>query len=161
MIREQTFREDLFFRISEIVIDVPPVRERSNDTLLLAQTFLQKFSEQHKRKFKGFTDQARAAMDAYQWPGNVRELENRVKRAVVLADGKKISVTDLGFDDNVENMETLDLRTAREKVEREMIQRALSIHQNNVTHAAAALGISRPSLYKLVKKLEMNEVGLD
>jgi len=160
-IKQGEFREDLFFRISEIVIEVPALRERANDKLLLAQTFLQKFSEQNKRKFRGFTEQARAAIDSYGWPGNVRELENRVKRAVVLAEGSKIAITDLGFDDNTEGSESLDLRLAREQVERTMIQRALAIHDNNVTHAAAALGISRPSLYKLVKKLDMPDLGVE
>jgi two-component system NtrC family response regulator len=160
-IKQGEFREDLFFRISEIVIQVPPLRDRANDKLLLAQTFLQKFGEQNKRKFRGFTEQARAAIDSYEWPGNVRELENRLKRAVVLAEGNKISITDLGFDDHSESNESLDLRLAREQVERTMIQRALAIHDNNVTHAAAALGISRPSLYKLVKKLDMPDLGVD
>jgi two-component system NtrC family response regulator len=159
MIKDGDFRQDLFFRISEIVVEVPPLRTRDNDKLLLAQTFLQKFSEKHGRSFRGFTEQARAAMDTYPWPGNVRELVNRIKRAVVLAENNRISLTDLGFEEKTEQAESLDLREAREQVERELIQRALSIYDNNVTHAAAALGISRPSLYKLVKKLGMPELG--
>lgn len=162
MIEAGDFREDLFFRISEIVIEIPALREREGDCLLLAQSFLQKFSEKNKRKFRGFTDQARAALDMYNWPGNVRELENRIKRAVVLADGKRITAQDLGFDEagsQVEGESSLDLRKAREKVEREVIQRALAIHDNNVTHAAEAMGISRPSLYQLVKKLDLPEPG--
>ena len=88
-------------------------------------------------------------------------MQDRIKRAVVLAEGSKIAITDLGFDDNSEGSESLDLRLAREQVERTMIQRALAIHDNNVTHAAAALGISRPSLYKLVKKLDMPDLGVE
>ena len=91
LIKEGGFREDLFFRISEIVIDIPALRERSTDKILLAQTFLDKFSEKNGRSFRGFDESARAEIDAYAWPGNVRELENRVKRAVVLAEGKKSS----------------------------------------------------------------------
>jgi two-component system, NtrC family, response regulator len=159
LIKEGGFREDLYFRISEIVIELPALRERDNDTLLLAQTFLHKFSEKNGRSFRGFSEQAREVIDSYEWPGNVRELENRIKRAVVLADNNRISATDLGFDERIESSVSLNLREAREHVEREMIQRALAVHNNNVTHAAAALGISRPSLYQLVKKLGMPELG--
>ena len=159
LIKEGGFREDLFFRISEIVTDIPALRERENDKLLLAQTFLQQFSEKNGRSFRGFTEQARRVIDSYEWPGNVRELENRIKRAVVLAENTRISLTDLGFDEQSEQSESLDLRQAREQVERNVIQRALAIHNNNVTHAAHAMGISRPSLYKLVKKLDLPEPG--
>lgn len=157
-IKKELFREDLYFRISEIVIEIPPLRERESDKLLLAQTFLDKFSQNHGRSFRGFTDEARAEIDAYAWPGNVRELENKVKRAVVLAEGSRISTEDLGFDE-IGDTQSLNLREARENTERQIIQRALEIHDNNVTHASEAMGISRPSLYKLVKKLGMAEPG--
>jgi two-component system NtrC family response regulator len=159
MIKAGEFREDLYFRISEIVIEIPPLRQREGDKLLLAQTFLDLFSKKNGRSFRGFSEQARAMLDTYEWPGNVRELENRIKRAVVLADGKQISVGDLGFNEDEGLPTSLDLRQARERVEREIIQRALSVYDNNVTHAAEAMGISRPSLYQLVKKLEMPEPG--
>jgi two-component system NtrC family response regulator len=159
MIKEGGFREDLFFRISEIVIEIPALRERENDKLLLAQTFLQQFSEKSGRSFLGFTDQARGRIDSYEWPGNVRELENRIKRAVVLAENKRISLADLGFEEQDGVSESLDLRQARELVERDIIKRALAIHDNNVTHAAEAMGISRPSFYQLVKKLDLPEPG--
>jgi two-component system NtrC family response regulator len=159
LIKEGGFREDLFFRISEIVIKIPALRDRDGDKLLLAQTFLNKFSEENARSFRGFTDSARTEIDNYEWPGNVRELENRIKRAVVLAEGNRISATDLGFAEEDEHLQSLNLRLAREQVEREFIQRALSVHDNNVTHAAGALGISRPSLYKLIKKLNLPEPG--
>jgi len=125
----------------------------------LAQTFLDKFSKENSRSFRGFTDSARAEIDTYEWPGNVRELENRVKRSVVLAEGKQILASDLGFAEDTDRLQLLNLREARERVEREVIQRALSIYNNNVTHAAEALGISRPSLYSLIKKLDMPEPG--
>ena len=157
-IKEGLFREDLYYRISEIVIEIPPLRERESDKLLLAQTFLEKFSQDNGRSFRGFTDEARAEIDAYVWPGNVRELENRVKRAVVLAEGNRVSAEDLGFA-KVSELHSLNIREAREDTERQIIRRALKIHDNNVTHASEAMGISRPSLYKLVKKLGLPEPG--
>ncbi len=159
LIESGEFREDLFFRISEIVIEIPALRDREGDKALLAQTFLDNFSKKNGRSFRGFAESARAEIDAYEWPGNVRELENRIKRAVVLAEGKQILATDLGFVENEDRVLSLNLREARERTEREVIQRALSIYNNNVTHAAEALGISRPSLYSLIKKLGMPEPG--
>ena len=157
-IKQARFREDLYYRISEIVIDIPPLREREGDKVLLAQNFLDRFSQKNGRSFRGFTNEARAQIDAYAWPGNVRELENKVKRAVVLAEGKQIAAEDLGFVEAAE-LQSLNLRQARERAERQVIKRALAIHDNNVTHAAGALGVSRPSLYALVKKLGMAEPG--
>ncbi len=159
MIKDGEFREDLFFRISEIIIEIPPLRDREGDKILLAQTFLDNFSEKNGRSFRGFSESARVELDAYKWPGNVRELENRIKRAVVLAEGKQIMATDLGFIGDENHPQSLNLRDAREQVEREIIQRALSIYNNNVTHTAEALGISRPSLYSMIKKLNMPEPG--
>jgi two-component system NtrC family response regulator len=157
-IKQGSFREDLFFRISEIVINIPPLRERESDKLLLAHHFLNSFSHKNRRTFSGFTDQARAQIDSHAWPGNVRELENKIKRAVVLAEGKRISSSDLGFAESNEK-QSLNLREARERAEREVIQRTLAIYENNVSHAAEALGISRPSLYSLIKKLGLPEPG--
>ena len=157
-IKQARFREDLDYRISEIVIVIPPLREREGDKVLLAQNFLDRFSQKNGRSFRGFTHEARAQIEAYAWPGNVRELENKVKRAVVLAEGQQIEADDLGFVEAAE-VQTLNLRQARERAERQVIKRALAIHDNNVTHAAEALGVSRPSLYALVKKLGMGEPG--
>lgn len=159
LIKAGEFREDLYYRISEIVVQIPALRDREGDRLLLAQAFLDQFSEKNGRSFRGYTDQARAELDNYAWPGNVRELENRVKRAVVLAEGKKITASDLGFTEIQSNVNALNLRAARDQVEREVIQRALAIHNNNVTHAAKSLGVSRPSLYKMIQKLELPEPG--
>ena len=159
LIEQGEFRQDLFFRISEIVIKIPALRDRGTDSALLAQVFLDKFSEKNSRSFRGFAESARAALDAYDWPGNVRELENRIKRAVVLAEGSQILATDLGFEEGGDRIQELNLREARERVEREVIQRSLAICNNNVTHAAEVLGISRPSLYSLIKKLKMPEPG--
>jgi two-component system, NtrC family, response regulator len=159
LIKTGEFRQDLYFRISEIVIQVPALRDREGDKMLLAQTFLDSFSAKNGRSFRGFSESARAEIDAYKWPGNVRELENRIKRAVVLAEGKRILASDLGFTEDSKNLQLLNLRDAREQVERQVIQRALSVYNNNVTHAAEAMGISRPSLYSLIKKLDMPEPG--
>ncbi len=158
LIERGEFREDLYFRISEIVITIPPLREREGDKVLLAQAMLERYNTEHGGRIVGFTEAARKAIDIYAWPGNVRELENRVKRAMVLAEGKYITAADLGFEEAIDT-HSLDLRTAREEVECKMIQRALQLHDNNVSHAAAALGISRPSLYNLAKKLGMPELG--
>jgi two-component system NtrC family response regulator len=158
LIKEGSFREDLFFRISEIIIEIPPLRERDGDKLLLANHFLKSFSYKNRRTFRGITEQARAQIDSYDWPGNVRELENKIKRAVVLADGNQITSTDLGFAENSEK-QALSLREAREQAEKEIIQRTLAVYNNNVSHAAASLGISRPSLYSLIKKLGLPEPG--
>jgi two-component system NtrC family response regulator len=156
--QESVFREDLYYRISEIVIEIPPLREREGDRLLLAQSFLDKFSQKNGCSFRGFTGQARMQVDAYAWPGNVREMENKVKRAVILAEGKQITAGDLGFTEQHEPG-SLNLSEAREQIERQLVERALAIHDGNVSHAAEALGVSRPSLYKLLKKLNMMEFG--
>jgi len=158
LIKEAGFREDLYYRISEIVIEIPPLRERGGDRILLAQYFLDKISQENGRSFSGFTNEARARIDACAWSGNVRELENKVKRAVILAEGKQIGAEDLGFDEEHEHP-LMNLRQARERVERQVIQRALAKYDNNMSRAAEALGVSRPSLYSLVKKLGMAEPG--
>jgi two-component system NtrC family response regulator len=154
MMHSQTFREDLFYRVSEIVINVPALKDREDDSILLARSFLDKYRQVHNSQANGFTEQALAMIAAYDWPGNVRELENKIKRAVVLSEDKKITASDLGLE--VENnTESLDLRLAREEAECRVINKALALHENNMSHAAVAMGISRPSLYNLMKKLRM------
>ena len=148
------FREDLYYRISEIVIQIPALRERDGDRLLLARSFLEKYARENGRNFRGFNEQACKCIESYPWPGNVREVENRVKRAVVMSEGKTISAADLGLQADAE-MLSLSLREAREAAERQVIQRALDINNYNMSHTAEALGISRPSLYNLMKKLNM------
>jgi len=156
-IRTGGFREDLYYRISAIVIEVPSLREREGDSLLLARVFLDRYALENGRKFTGFAQDALEQIQAYSWPGNVRELENRVRRAVILAEGRQITAGDLGFETTVESP-GLDLRHAREAAERTVILRALGIHNQNMSHTAAALGISRPSLYNLMKKLDIGTV---
>jgi two-component system NtrC family response regulator len=159
-IRDGTFREDLYYRVSEIVISIPPLRDRTGDRVLLAHAFLDKFARENGREFRGFTEAALERIESYHWPGNVRELENKIKRAVILAEGKRIRAEDLGFEEP-RDMLSLDLRLAREAAEREVIQRALSVHNNNMSHTAEALGVSRPSLYNLMKKLGMEGTDND
>jgi two-component system NtrC family response regulator len=157
------FREDLYYRVSEIVIQIPPLRERDGDRLLLARSFLEKFARASGRSIRGFSEQACESIESYQWPGNVREIENRVKRAVVMSEGKTISAEDLGLQGGGEKL-SLSLRDAREAAERQVIQRALDINNYNMSHTAEALGVSRPSLYNLMKKLGMgglSEAGND
>ncbi|MGB5276158.1 MAG: PEP-CTERM-box response regulator transcription factor [Gammaproteobacteria bacterium] len=149
------FREDLFYRISEIPLEIPPLREREGDIIVLARFFFEKFNEDHGRKLRGFTKEALAAMESYAWPGNVRELQNRIKRAVIMADGKQLTAADLELDrTSVENM-NFNLRELREKVERQAIMRALSHVDGKVAPAAELLGVSRPTLYDLIKKLNI------
>jgi two-component system, NtrC family, response regulator len=158
LIRTGGFREDLYYRISEIVIHIPALRERTGDRLLLARSFLEKFATQNGRRFRGFTKSACERIEAYDWPGNVREIENRIKRSVVMADGNTITAQDLGLQDEAGDTLSLSLREAREEAERNVIKRALDINNYNMSHTAEALGISRPSLYNLMKKLGMEDI---
>lgn len=158
LIRSGGFREDLYYRISEIVIHIPALRERSGDRLLLARSFLEKFAGANGRRFRGFSEQACERIEAYGWPGNVREMENRIKRSVVMAEGNTITAQDLGLQEESGAAMSLSLREAREEAERKVIQRALDINNFNMSHTAGALGISRPSLYNLMKKLGMEGI---
>ncbi|MDJ0738874.1 MAG: PEP-CTERM-box response regulator transcription factor [Gammaproteobacteria bacterium] len=154
LIQAGDFREDLYYRINEATIRVPPLRERQGDGLLLARAFLEKFAAQFKRPVRGFTPQAIEAIDAYAWPGNVRELENRVKRAVIMADGSQVSLEDLELpsQDSDERQEPFNLREVREKAESQAILRALARTDGNVSKTAELLGVTRPTLYNLMKK---------
>jgi two-component system NtrC family response regulator len=154
LIESGEFREDLYYRINEATIRVPPLRERQGDGLLLARAFLEKFATQLKRPVRGFTSQAIEAIDAYRWPGNVRELENRVKRAVIMADGAQVSLDDLelSVQSDEEGPEPFNLREVREKAESQAILRALARTDGNVSKTAELLGVTRPTLYNLMKK---------
>ena len=154
LIQSGEFREDLYYRINEATIRVPPLRERQGDNLLLARAFLEKFAAQLKRPVRGFTPQAIEAIDSYAWPGNVRELENRVKRAVIMADGAQVSLEDLELPSQHEGdrQEPFNLREVREKAESHAILRALARTDGNVSKTAELLGVTRPTLYNLMKK---------
>lgn len=160
-IQKQEFREDLYYRISGIVLEIPPLREREGDLILLARSFLEQFNRQYGRKIRGFSERALGHIEHYTWPGNVRELENKVKRAVVLADSEWISVADLGFTEEAGAVLSLNLKQAREDAERRVICQSLMLHNNNISRAANAIGVSRPSLYNLMKKLGMTGIDED
>lgn len=156
LIAEGRFREDLFYRLSEITIDIPPLRDRKGDPALLSFAFLNKFNKEHGRSVKGFTPDALSAMAAHPWPGNVRELENRVKRAVIMTEGLRITATDLGLTDNAEASAILNLKQAREEADRKALQTALATSENNISQAAKLLGVSRPTLYDLLKQYNIS-----
>ncbi len=151
-IEAKEFREDLFYRISEVTISIPPLRERSGDALLLAWSFLSRFSQAHGRSIRGFSDEAVAAIESYPWRGNARELENRVKRAVIMAEGNVIMTEDLELEPSEGESMALNLREVREAAEMQAIRRALILSDQKVAHAADLLGVSRPTLYDLIDK---------
>lgn len=146
------FREDLYYRLGVIFISIPPLRERSGDVLLMAKVFMERYAEENKKKIKGFTLDAIDAIEKYGWPGNVRELENRIKRAVIMCDGQKLTPEDLEMAAPLAPYEAMSLKEARECLERELIIKAMIRNTDNLTKAATELGISRPTLYDLMSK---------
>jgi two-component system NtrC family response regulator len=157
-LKEGKFREDLYYRLGVVTIFLPPLRAREGDIFLLATALLHRYAHEGGKKISGFTPQAINAIETYMWPGNIRELENRIKRAVIMAEGQKVTQADLEFQSPYEKYEGKGLREARESLEKDFIQRALSKHKGSVTHAASELGISRPTLYELMEKLGVNRV---
>lgn len=153
------FREDLFYRLEEVGVHIPSLRDREGDAALLAKFFLQRFTVSLKKSFRGITKDGLAAISAYDWPGNVRELENRMKRAMVLADGKYIGVEDLDIDLGENAAQIPTLRQVREAAEHDAIVRALKMSQKNLTAAAKVLGVSRPTLYDLMKTHKLTAAG--
>ena len=155
---EGKFREDLFYRLAVVTIRLPSLRERSSDVPLLAKTFLRKFAVQNGRAVEDFNPKSLRALQQHFWPGNVRELENRIKRAVIMAEGRYVTPADLELADGTEgNFRTL--KEARETVERELIQQALQRHGGKISRAAEDLGISRPTFYELMEKLGLGKPG--
>lgn len=155
LIEQDVFREDLYYRISELTIRIPPLRERSGDALLLARIFLEKFTKQNGRPINGFNKEAQAAIGRYNWPGNVRELENKIKRAVIMAETNQIMVEDLELEDVIVSNDApfvFNLRQARENAELNALRHVLALTNNNISQAAELLGVSRPTLYDLMNK---------
>lgn len=150
---EGRFREDLYYRLGVVTLQLPPLRDREGDTLILAMAFLQRYAEEHKKRIAGFTKQAIRAFENHDWPGNIRELENRIKRAVIMADGEMITPEDLELVSPFKKYEGQGLREAKEALQRELIQRAIARNKGSLRQAAAELGISRPTLYELMEKL--------
>jgi len=155
MIREGSFREDLYYRLSEISVDIPPLRERPGDAILLAQAFLERYTREMARNIRGFTTDALNAIESHTWPGNVREMENLVKRATIMTDGNQITAKDLGLNTGDAVPQLLNLRQARENAERAAISQALAKSEGNIAQAAELLGITRPTLYDLMAKIGM------
>ncbi len=159
LIEEGLFREDLYYRISEITINIPPYREREEGRLILARTLLQKYCRKQKRALNGFSEDAMRAIEAYSWPGNVRELENKIKGAVIMADGKLVTAADLGLTADDQEPESLNLREVRQRAESKAIRIALTRSYGNISKASEMLGITRPTLYDLLNKYGLSAEG--
>ena len=163
LISEQLFREDLYYRLAEIVINIPALRQRQGDAVLLAQSFLRRFAQDQRRGSMAFTDDAIAAIELHRWPGNVRELLNVVRRAVIMADGGRVTAMDLGLTSpgnaadpgRAAGFADVDLRRVREDAERQAILSALGRTDGNIAKAAEMLGVSRPTLYDLMSRLSI------
>ena len=152
LIQAGSFRQDLYYRLSEISVMIPPLRARQGDAALLAHAFLEKFSQQQNRALKGFTPDAIDAIESYPWPGNVREMENVIKRAVIMAESGQISALDLGLKADAVESQPLNLRQVRDEAERRAVVRALGRTNGNIVQAAELLGVSRPTLYDLLNR---------
>lgn len=154
MVAEKTFREDLFYRVSEITLNIPPLRDRDEDVLILAQYFLQMYALEYKRNVKSFSEDGLSAIKAHKWPGNIRELQNKVKSSVIMTTGTQVTAFDLGFFDhtNTEFELSLNLRSVREKVESLAIQKAYALAEGNMSKTSELLGVTRPTLYSLIEK---------
>ena len=151
-IAEKVFREDLFYRISEVTVNIPPLRERGSDSVLIANYLLQEACKRHGKVQIKLSPDAIAAIEHYQWPGNVRELENRVNAAAIMTEGKRVTAEDLSLERSETGDSVLPLREVRQRAESEAIQRALAITGGNISKAAELLGITRPTLYDLMQR---------
>ncbi len=160
LIKEQRFREDLFYRLAEIVVNIPPLRARVGDAALLAHAFLRRFSQEQRRAGLSYTEDAVLAIERHPWPGNVRELLNAIKRSVIMAEGGRISAADIGLTETATEGVApasaglaLDLRSVRETAERQAVLAALARADGSIAKAADLLGVSRPTLYDLMHRL--------
>jgi two-component system, NtrC family, response regulator len=161
MVKEKTFREDLFYRVSEITLNIPPLRDRDEDVIILAQYFLQHYAIEYKRNVKSFSEDALSAIKAHRWPGNIRELQNKVKSSVIMTTGTQVTAMDLGFFEHQgKSFElSLNLRAVREQAESIAIQKAYALSEGNISKAADLLGITRPTLYSLIEKYELTNLS--
>jgi len=157
MVADKTFREDLFYRISEITLNIPPLRDREEDILILAQFFLQRYAAEYKSNVKSFSDDGLSALKAHAWPGNIRELQNKVKSSVIMATGVQVTAFDLGFYDHEDaSLElNLNLRQVREEAESLAIQKAYALSDGNMSKTSELLGVTRPTLYSLIEKYNL------
>ena len=157
LIEEGRFREDLYYRLSEIEIAIPPLRDRHGDAALLAHAFMHKFNDQERRSIRGFKKEALRAIEAHSWPGNVREMENYIRRAVIMTEGSLISAEDLGLSESSGESEPINLREVRNEAERKAIVKALSQVDGNIQATAELLGVSRPTVYDLIDRLGLKQ----
>ncbi len=159
LISEGKFREDLYYRLAEIVVDIPPLRDRNGDAVLLAHAFLRRFAQEQRRGSLTLGEDAIRAIEAHAWPGNVRELLNVIKRAAIMADGARVTAEDIGLAAPAAHdgamASDIDLRAVREQAERQAIVTALSRTNGNVLRASELLGVSRPTLYDLMRRLNV------
>jgi len=159
LIKKGLFREDLYYRVSEITINIPPYREREEGRLILARNLLQKYAKKERRAINGLADDAVQAIEAYAWPGNVRELENKIKGAVIMADGEMLTAADLGLQVGNDQGDSLNLREVRQRAESKAIRVALTKSYGNISKAADLLGVTRPTLYDLMSKYGLSAEG--
>jgi two-component system NtrC family response regulator len=152
LIGRSEFRQDLYYRISEVSVVIPPLRERPGDAVVIAQAVMERRGREHGRALRGFAPDALQAIQSYPWPGNIRELENRINGAVIMAEGKYIGAMDLGLPADSPDLEWLNLRSARQRAESDAIRQALAVAAGNLSRAAELLGITRPTLYDLLDK---------
>jgi two-component system NtrC family response regulator len=153
LIKEGRFREDLYYRLAEIVVEIPPLRARQGDAALLAHAFVQRFAAEQRRRSMTLRYDAVASIEAHGWPGNVRELENCIRRAVIMADGNQITAADVGLGDGaIDDLAALNLRRVREDAEKRAVNTVLSRMNGNIVKAAEVLGVSRPTLYDIMHK---------
>ena len=154
LIREGAFREDLFYRLSEMVLTIPPLRDRAGDATLLAHVFVRRFGQANGRDRLTLREDALDAIATHDWPGNVRELENCIKRAVIMADGNAITSADLGLETK-EEAQSFNLRQVREEAEKQAVLKVMARVEGNIARAAELLGVSRPTLYDLLNRFGM------
>ena len=157
LIADGRFREDLYYRLSEISVNIPALRERQGDAILLARAILTRYAEKHNRNVHSFSSEALNAVSNYEWPGNIRELENRINRAVVMADGKQVTAEDLELESEGEIPMPFNLKEVRESAESQVIKQAINYTAGNVSKTAELLGVTRPTLYSLMSKYGISE----
>ena len=156
LIADGRFREDLFYRVSEVTVQIPPLRDRDGDQVLLARFLLARFAREFGSKIRGFTEDALQAIQNYEWPGNVREMENRIKGAVVTADQAMVNAEDLGLSEfSGSGLAVMTLKQARELAERDALSRAIAVADGNVSRVAELLGVTRPTVYDLMTKHDL------
>ncbi len=155
MVADGSFREDLFYRVSEITLNIPPLRNRGQDIILLAKALLHKFNGEFNTNIQGFTEDAIAAMLGHRWPGNIREMQNKLKSAVIMADNKFITAEDLNLSTSNSPLSVVTLRKVREQAETQAIRQAYNLSNGNLSKTADLLGVTRPTLYSLIDKYKM------